>query len=105
MFGQEAAGHVERANLTAERIENLTRRCWRIHHADSVRADTVVEERQRMQQYSSSFTCKRLRERCYDGLRCGAKLVTKHDHDVARGVCNCLARGIDRARFDTGFLR
>src|SRR4029078_1871754 len=105
MFRQEATGHVERANLIAYGIENLSGGRRSVHHADGVRTDAVIEERQRVQQYSPPITSKCLRELRDDSLCRAAQLVTKHDHDVAFSVCNRLSRCVDCARLNTGFLR
>ncbi len=50
-------------------------------------------------------SAKRLRQLSNDRLGSFAKLVTKHDHDIAFAVCNRLACGVDRGRFNTRFLR
>ena len=105
MFRQETSGHVERMNRVARGIEKLLRRDLRFHHAHVVRADAVVVERQRVEQDAPSIACERLSQLSDYSLRRAADLVTKHDHDVAGGVCDDLSCGIDLTRFDTCFLR
>src|SRR5215213_1133114 len=105
MFRQEAAGHVERANRVAGAVEKLSRRHSRVHHSHVVRADTVVKERQRMEQETTAFSRKRFRQLRDDGLSFTADLVTKHDHYIACRVCYRLSSGVDVARLDTGLLR
>src|SRR5215813_11387715 len=104
MLRQKTSGQVERANRVAGVVEKLSWRDRRVHHSHVVRADTVVEERQRMKQETPVFSGKRSRQLRDDGLCFAADLVTKHDHDVAAGIRNRLSRGIDSTGFDTGLL-
>src|ERR1051326_2340218 len=104
MFGQEAAGNIERANRVAGAIEKLSRRDGCIHHSHVVCPDAVVEERQRVKQETTAFARKCSWQLLDDSLRFTADLMTKHDHHVTVCIRNRLSRGIDCTRLDTGLL-
>ena len=70
-----------------------------------VRADAVVEERQRMQQNATALAAQRKGELRDDRLRCRTQFPTEHDHDVARRLIDRLAQRCEFALVDPHLLR
>ena len=70
-----------------------------------MRADAVVEERQRMQQNATALAAQRKGELRDDRLRCRTQFPTEHDHDVARRLIDRLAQRCEFALVDPHLLR
>src|SRR5690349_7219483 len=77
LFRQETTCDVERTNRVACGVEHSTRGGWGIHHSHVVRANAVVEERQRMEEDAPVSRCKPLCQLCDGGLRRRCELATE----------------------------